>query len=99
MAENSDQRDQTCAALLVVDVQPTFREGGALPVEVGNAVAARVADLHPALNPLADRIDARVRKGMHAAAYSGFEGADDDDRTLDDVLAAAGVTDIDVVGF
>ncbi|MBO9568515.1 MAG: isochorismatase family protein [Cellulomonas iranensis] len=30
-------------ALLVVDVQPTFCEGGALPVEGGNAVAAAIA--------------------------------------------------------
>ncbi|ROS78712.1 isochorismatase family protein [Cellulomonas sp. PhB143] len=30
-------------ALLVVDVQPTFCEGGALPVEGGDAVAHRVA--------------------------------------------------------
>lgn len=134
------------SALLVVDVQPTFCEGGALPVEGGDAVASRVADLlagdhgydlvvttqdwhidpgnhfsdepdfvstwpphgvagtaeaelHPALDPIADRIDAKVRKGMHAAAYSGFEGVDDDGRTLDEVLAAAGVTEVDVVGL
>lgn len=31
-------------ALLVVDVQPTFTEGGALPVQGGNAVAERIAD-------------------------------------------------------
>ncbi len=30
-------------ALLVVDVQPTFCEGGSLPVEGGNAVAAAIA--------------------------------------------------------
>jgi nicotinamidase/pyrazinamidase len=30
-------------ALLVVDVQPTFCEGGELPVEGGNAVAERIA--------------------------------------------------------
>lgn len=133
-------------ALLVVDVQPTFCEGGALPVEGGNDVAAGVAgllagqhgyhvvvttqdwhidpgdhfsdepdfvdtwpphgvagtaeaELHPALDTVVDRIDAGVRKGMHAAAYSGFEGVDDDGRTLDEVLAAAAVTDVDVVGI
>ena len=133
-------------ALLVVDVQPTFCEGGALPVEGGNDVAARVAglldgehgydmvvttqdwhidpgdhfsdepdfvdtwpphgvagtaeaDLHPALDAVAGRIDARVRKGMHAAAYSGFEGTDDDGRALNEVLAAAAITDVDVVGI
>lgn len=31
-------------ALLIVDVQPTFTEGGALGVEGGNAVAMRIAD-------------------------------------------------------
>ena len=34
-------------ALIIVDVQPTFCEGGALPVEGGNACAQRVADLLP----------------------------------------------------
>ena len=149
MAEDRDQQGAhggSRTALLVVDVQPTFCEGGALPVEGGNAVAARVADLlggehgydlvvttqdwhidpgdhfsdepdfvdtwpphgvagtaeaelHPALDPVADRIDARVRKGMHAAAYSGFEGTDDDGRSLNEVLAAAGTADVHVVGL
>ncbi|WP_420622744.1 isochorismatase family protein [Candidatus Poriferisodalis sp.] len=146
MAENPNQRGRPRSALLVVDVQPTFCEGGALPVDGGNAVASRVADLlagehgydlvvttqdwhidpgdhfsdepdfvdtwpphgvagtaeaelHPALDPVVDRIDAGVRKGMGAAAYSGFEGIDDDGRTLDEVLAAAEVTDVDVVGL
>ncbi|WP_419551879.1 isochorismatase family protein [Candidatus Poriferisodalis sp.] len=146
MAENPNRRERPRAALLVVDVQPTFCEGGALPVDGGNAVASRVADLlagehgydlvvttqdwhidpgdhfsdepdfvdtwpphgvagtaeaelHPALDPVVDRIDAGVRKGMGAAAYSGFEGIDDDGRTLDEVLAAAEVTDVDVVGL
>lgn len=31
-------------ALIIVDVQPTFTEGGALGVEGGNAVAERIAD-------------------------------------------------------
>ncbi len=149
MAENSDQhseRQHSRTALLVVDVQPTFCEGGALGVEGGNDVAAQVADLlagehgydlvvttqdwhidpgdhfsdepdfvdtwpphgvagtaeaelHPALDAVAGRIDAGVRKGMHAAAYSGFEGADDNGRTLNEVLAAAAITDVDVVGI
>ena len=146
MAENPIQRGQSRTALLVVDVQPTFCEGGALPVEGGNSVASRLAELlagdhgydlvittqdwhidpgdhfsdepdfvdtwpphgvagtaeaelHPSLNPVSDRIGASVRKGMGAAAYSGFEGIDDDGRTLDEVLAAAGVTDVDVVGL
>lgn len=139
--------DDTTArrALLVVDVQPTFCEGGALPVTGGNAVAHAVADyaaahrdryalvvttqdwhvdpgdhfsatpdyvdtwpphgvagtaeaeLHPALAGLA--ADVAVRKGEHAAAYSGFEGVDATGRPLADVLRDAGVTDVDVVGI
>ena len=149
MAENPDQhseRQHSRTALLVVDVQPTFCEGGALGVEGGNDVAAQVADLlagehgydlvvttqdwhidpgdhfsdepdfvdtwpphgvagtaeaelHPALDAVVDRIDAGVRKGMHAAAYSGFEGTDDNGRALNEVLAAAAITDVDVVGI
>lgn len=36
--------DAAGRALIVVDVQPTFCEGGALPVEGGNAVAERIAE-------------------------------------------------------
>ena len=142
---SSSDAAQRRTALLVVDVQPTFCEDGALPVEGGNDVAAKVADLlagehgydlvvttqdwhidpgdhfsdepdfvdtwpphgvagtaeanlHPALDAVAGRIDVSVRKGMHAAAYSGFEGTDDG-RALNEVLAAAGITDVDVVGI
>ncbi|HEY3437163.1 MAG TPA: isochorismatase family protein [Actinotalea sp.] len=135
-------------ALVVVDVQPTFCEGGALPVAGGDAVAAAIADhvrghrdlydlvvttqdwhvdpgahfavapaepdfvdtwpphgiagtaeaeLHPALADL--RPDVSVRKGAHAAAYSGFEGVDEDGRPLAELLRSAGVTDVDVVGI
>ena len=124
-------------ALIIVDVQPTFCEGGALPVTGGNAVAERIAaylsshrgdydlvvttqdwhidpgehfssepdfidtwpvhgvadsaeaQLHPALNGL--EADAAVKKGQYAAAYSGFEGVDEDGRTLADILSAAGI--------
>ncbi|GIG28953.1 nicotinamidase [Cellulomonas marina] len=132
-------------ALVVVDVQPTFCEGGALAVQGGNAVAEAIAryaaahrdryglvvttqdwhvdpgahfsatpdyvdtwpphgvagtaeaELHPALADLAP--DASVRKGAYAAAYSGFEGVDDEGRPLADLLRHAGVTDVDVVGI
>lgn len=132
-------------ALIVVDVQPTFCEGGALPVAGGNAVARRIADfaashrtdysliattqdwhidpgdhfsdtpdfvdtwpphgvagtaqaeLHPALAGL--HADVAVKKGQHAAAYSGFEGRTEDGRTLEEVLRHAGVTEVDVVGL
>ena len=55
------------------------------------------AELHPALADLAP--DASVRKGMYAAAYSGFEGIDEAGTTLADLLSARGITDIDVVGI
>lgn len=132
-------------ALLVVDVQPTFCEGGALAVEGGNAVAEGIAafaaahrdryalvvttqdwhtdpgdhfsdhpdyvdtwpphgvagtaeaELHPALADL--RPDVSVKKGQHAAAYSGFEGIDRHGRALATVLREAGITDVDVVGI
>ncbi|WP_167147324.1 isochorismatase family protein [Actinomyces sp. ZJ308] len=132
-------------ALIVVDVQPTFCEGGALAVAGGNAVAERIAahlsssrqdydlvvttqdwhidpgahfspepdfidtwpvhgvagtpeaQLHPALDGLG--ADAAVKKGQYAAAYSGFEGVDDDGDTLADILRAAGIEAVDVVGL
>lgn len=135
----------TRRALLVVDVQPTFCEGGALGVTGGNAVARDVAELarrrrddydlivttqdwhidpgahfsetpdfidtwpphgvagtpeaelHPALADLDP--DVSVKKGQYAAAYSGFEGVDPDGRELAEVLSAAGITEVDVVGI
>ena len=36
--------EEDTRALIIVDVQPTFCEGGALGVEGGNAVAERIAD-------------------------------------------------------
>jgi nicotinamidase/pyrazinamidase len=132
-------------ALIVVDVQPTFCEGGELGVAGGNDVAGRVAEyaavhrdrytlvattqdwhidpgdhfsdtpdyidswpphgvagtpnaeLHPALAALG--ADVSVKKGQHAAAYSGFEGTDDAGRGLADLLRAAGVDAVDVVGL
>lgn len=135
-------------ALVVVDVQPTFCEGGALAVEGGDAVAEAIArhaaerrgeyglvvttqdwhvdpgrhfatppdepdyvdtwpphgvagtaeaELHPALADL--RPDASVKKGAYAAAYSGFEGVDEQGRDLAAILRDAGVTEVDVVGI
>ncbi|RSX50705.1 isochorismatase family protein [Bifidobacterium callimiconis] len=148
-------------ALIIVDVQPTFCEGGELGVEVGNAVAERIADyvrahrdeyayiattqdwhivpgkhfsanpdfvdswpqhgvagtanaqLHPAIAAL--DIAHHFKKGQYAAAYSGFEGIEDNSdrqqsraevriateegRTLVNALRKAGVTDVDVVGI
>lgn len=132
-------------ALIIVDVQVTFCEGGALGVEGGNAVAERVAayaearrgdydlvvttqdwhidpgshfsdtpdfvdswprhgeadtpeaELHPALADLV--ADVTIKKGQYSSGYSGFEGTDADGRTLAEVLAAAGVDRVDVVGI
>lgn len=135
----------TTRALLVVDVQPTFCEGGALAVDGGNEVAEQIAafiaaagdryalvvstqdwhidpgdhfsdepdfvdswpphgiagtdeaELHPALAGV--RFDASVKKGAYEAAYSGFEGTDEHDRPLQQILSAAGVGAVDVVGI
>lgn len=132
-------------ALIVVDVQPTFCEGGALGVTGGNAVAARIAEfivdngelydlivttqdwhidpgahfsetpdyvdtwpphgvagteeaeLHPAIAEL--EFNASVKKGQYAAAYSGFEGKDDDGRHLSAILEGSEIEDVDVVGI
>lgn len=135
-------------ALIVVDVQNDFCEGGALGVTGGNDVARDVAakigeggydlvvttqdwhvdpgthwsatpdyldtwpvhceagtpgaELHPdvaAALAATDMPVAGVRKGEHEAAYSGFEGVDDAGRPLAEVLAAAGVAEVDVVGI
>ena len=40
-----------------------------------------------------------MKKGQYAAAYSGFEGVDEDGRTLADILSAAGIEAVDVVGL
>ena len=132
-------------ALLAVDVQVDFCEGGSLAVEGGAEVARRLTDhirehdgdytlviasrdwhvdpgphfaaepdyrdswpvhcvageagsrFHPAFD--ASLVDTVVSKGERAAAYSAFEGHTDDGRQLVDVLADAGVTDLDVAGI
>jgi nicotinamidase/pyrazinamidase len=133
-------------ALVVVDVQNDFCEGGSLPVAGGASVVEAIsdyldaedseaythvvatrdrhvdpgghfaaqpdfvdswpahcvvgthgADFHPAL--VTDRVEAVFDKGAHAAAYSGFEGADADGTSLAEWLRAHGVTEVDVVGI
>lgn len=136
-------------ALLIVDVQPTFCEGGELAVTGGNLVADRIAghlrahrdqyqltitsqdwhldpgghfsehpdfvdtwpphglvgtpnaELHPVL---ADALgpsgaDVTIKKGLHEAAYSAFDGTAPDGRTLAEVLQSAGVAELDVCGI
>ncbi|BCB79671.1 nicotinamidase [Phytohabitans flavus] len=130
-------------ALIIVDVQNDFCEGGSLAVGGGAAVAAGIsgaltngpwqhvvatkdhhiepdmhfgnppdyvdswpshcvagtagADFHPAL--ATGRIEAVFLKGKYAAAYSGFEGHDDEGTGLADWLRARDVTQVDVVGI
>jgi nicotinamidase/pyrazinamidase len=136
-------------ALLIVDVQPTFCEGGELAVPGGNLVAERIAahlrahregyrltitsqdwhqdpgphfsedpdfvdswpphglagtanaELHPALAAaLAPAgADVMIKKGLHQAAYSAFDGAAPDGRTLAEVLDSADISEVDVCGI
>jgi len=136
---------QKVLALIVVDVQPTFTEGGELAVEGGNDVAQRIADyvaathgryetiittqdwhiepgahfsdtpdyvdtwprhgvagtpnaeLHPALANI--NAGVHIKKGQFEAAYSGFDGTDERDHPLNDVLQEFGVTDLDICGI
>jgi nicotinamidase/pyrazinamidase len=130
-------------ALIVVDVQNDFCEGGSLAVAGGAAVAAAIsehirttpydhvvatrdhhvdpgahfsatpdfvdswpphcrrgtpgASFHRELD--VGRIEAVFDKGAHAAAYSGFEGAEPGGRGLDDWLRAHDVDAVQVVGL
>lgn len=63
-------------ALLVVDVQPTFCEGGALAVEGGNAVAAAIADYAAAHRSeyrlVATTQDWHVEPGGHFSPHPDF---------------------------
>jgi nicotinamidase/pyrazinamidase len=132
-------------ALIIVDVQNDFCEGGSLAVAGGAAVAREISSLiaspghgydhvvatkdyhidpsghfadepdyshtwpahcvagsagsefHPDL--ATGPIEAVFRKGAHAAAYSGFEGADDDGTPLAAWLREHDVDQVDVVGI
>jgi nicotinamidase/pyrazinamidase len=55
------------------------------------------SEFHPELDTAP--IEATFRKGAHAAAYSGFEGADDDGTPLAAWLRAREVDQVDVVGI
>ena len=131
-------------ALIIVDVQNDFCEGGSLPVAGGAAVAPAIndylagdpgyqhvvatqdfhiqpgdhfshrpdyssswpphciagspgADLRPDLDT--SRIEAVFRKGAYDAAYSGFEGVEENGVPLLDWLRQRGVDEVDVVGI
>ena len=132
-------------ALIVVDVQNDFCEGGALAVDGGAAVAAGIGplardggydhvvatrDVHvdpgphfsdtpdfvdswpphcraqtpgASFHPLLDvaPIECVFDKGAYTSAYSGFEGASDNESgvPLAEWLDERGVTEVDVVGL
>src|SRR5579871_3825975 len=147
MARASASQDSVgpMRALIIVDVQNDFCEGGSLAVAGGTAVARSISTLltsgnhgydhivatldyhidpgghfasepdyvrswpphcvagtdgaqfHPDL--VTEPIEAVFRKGAHAAAYSGFEGADADGTSLADWLRGHDVDQVDVVGI
>ncbi|MFJ9780480.1 isochorismatase family protein [Amycolatopsis sp. NPDC101161] len=130
-------------ALIVVDVQNDFCEGGSLAVAGGAAAAETIsalsttggyshvvatrdyhidpgthfsatpdfeeswpphcvagtpgASFHPALDVVP--IGEVFSKGEYSAAYSGFEGASRDGKSLETWLREHDVTDVDVVGI
>jgi nicotinamidase/pyrazinamidase len=132
-------------ALIIVDVQNDFCEGGSLAVTGGAAVARAIgprlaagdggyahvvatkdyhidpgshfsdhpdyadtwpphcvvgtagAEFHPDLDTSA--VETVFFKGAHAAAYSGFEGADEAGTLLADWLRARDVDEVDVAGI
>ncbi|MFI1397773.1 nicotinamidase [Streptomyces sp. NPDC020681] len=137
-------------ALIVVDVQNDFCEGGSLALAGGAEVAAAITDLigqaapagyrhvvatrdhhiepgdhfserpdyvrswpphcvagtegigfHPNFAPAvaSGAIDAVFDKGAYAAAYSGFEGTDENGTTLAQWLRAREVSEVDIVGI
>ncbi len=54
------------------------------------------ADFHPDSTP--PRVEAVFTKGRYSAAYSGFEGTDEDGTPLADWLRQRGVDEVDIVG-
>jgi nicotinamidase/pyrazinamidase len=136
-------------ALIVVDLQNDFCEGGSLGVAGGGDVAAAITELigqapagyrhvvasrdmhiepgdhfaenpdfarswprhcvagtegvgfHPHFAPavVTGGIDAVFDKGHYTAAYSGFEGTDENGTPLADWLRERDVTEVDVVGI
>ncbi|MEU9128540.1 isochorismatase family protein [Kitasatospora sp. NPDC048540] len=136
-------------ALIVVDVQNDFCEGGSLAVSGGAEVAAAITDLiaesaagythivatrdhhidpgehfsaepdyvhswpvhcvagtegvgfHPNFAPsvTSGAIEAVFDKGSYSAAYSGFEGSNENGQGLADWLRSRNVVEVDVVGI
>ena len=136
-------------ALIVVDVQNDFCEGGSLAVTGGADVAAAITDLvgegtpgyrhivatrdyhmepgdhfsadpdfvrswpahcvagtegsgfHPNFTPAvaSGAIESVFDKGAYSAAYSGFEGTDENGVSLAEWLRSRDVTEVDIVGI
>ena len=131
-------------ALLIVDVQNDFCEGGSLAVVGGQTVARAIneylatphdyahivatkdfhidpgehfsdnpdfavswprhcvvgtagVEFHPDFD--ASPVEAVFTKGRYSAAYSGFEGTEDDGTALADWLQERGVDEVDIVGI
>jgi nicotinamidase/pyrazinamidase len=57
------------------------------------------ADLHPEIESIKEKIDISVKKGMYEASYSGFEGVDEEGNSLNEILAKAKISEIDMVGL
>ena len=55
------------------------------------------AEFHPGLD--VSRVEAVFKKGQHAAAYSGFEGAADSGTLLADWLRERGIDELAIVGI
>src|SRR6476661_1694208 len=82
-------------ALIVVDVQNDFCEGGSLPVEGGAQVAHDIAEiLHHWVTK-----DPKAPDYAHVVAYSGFEGQTTGGVGLADWLRRHEVTHVDVCGL
>ena len=80
---------------------PDYQDSWPPHCVAGSAGARWHPLLDSALTDVAGRVPTVViRKGSHAAAYSGFEGfAHNDGRSLDEVLRDSGIQSLDVVGI
>jgi nicotinamidase/pyrazinamidase len=144
------ETQQQARALILVDVQNDFCEGGSMGVAGGAGVARRISEyvaehrddyaaivatadwhedpgahfseapdfvdswpahcrigtdgalFHPAAEPALEHVEAIFRKGVHEAAYSGFEGSTtvaDERVALADWLRERAIESVDVVGI
>ncbi|MEP7046165.1 MAG: isochorismatase family protein [Ilumatobacteraceae bacterium] len=87
--------------------QPDYRDTWPPHCVAGTLGAEWHPQLEAALVEVAGRVPITViRKGMQAAAYSGFEGCEEVDasetsepRTLDELLHGAAIDELDIVGI